>query len=107
MLSINWYWDTRNPILFFFYVIYAQIHKYCILDTAVTEPSTTLKTEDTCFEIVEAEVAPDENWLDLSICFPINCLSNTRHVKFSFLLRAENTATVGSKLHVQFYPILK
>jgi len=36
-----------------------------------------------------------------------NCLPNARHVKFSFLLQTENTATVGSKLHVQFYPILK
>jgi len=57
----------------FLYVIYAQIQKYtyCILDTVVTEPSTTIKTKDTCFEIAEAEVAPNDNWLDFKICFPI------------------------------------
>jgi hypothetical protein len=89
------------------YVIYAQTHKYCILDTVVTETSTTIKTKDTCFEIAEAEVATDDNWLDFKICFPIKYLSNTRRVKFNFLLYAENTATLGSKLHVQFFPSLK
>jgi len=60
-----------------------------------------------CFEIAEAGVAPDDNWLDFKMCFPIKYLSNTRHVKFNFLLQAENTATVGSKLHVQFFPTFK
>jgi hypothetical protein len=95
----------------FLYVIYAQIHRYtyCILDTVVTEPSNTIKTKDTCFEIAEAEVAPDDNWLDFKIFFPSKYLSNTRHAKFNlfFVIYAENTATVESKLHTQFFSTLK
>jgi hypothetical protein len=66
-----------------------------------------MKTKATCFYFAEAEVAPDDNWLGFKICFQIKYLSNTRRVKFKFLLYAENTATVGSKLHVQFFPSLK
>jgi hypothetical protein len=75
--------------------------------TLVTELSSAIKTKDTCFEIAEAEVAPDNNWLDFKVCFQIKYLSNTRHVKFNFLLYTENTATVRTKLHVHFFPTLK
>jgi hypothetical protein len=44
----------------------------CILDTAVIETSTIIKTKDTCFGIPEPEVAPVDNWLEFKICFPIS-----------------------------------
>jgi hypothetical protein len=54
-----------------FYVTHAQMHKYCILDTVVTEPATVIKTKNKCIEIAGAEVTPGDNWLEFKICFPI------------------------------------